>query len=234
MSRRGRAAGAERVAGRRRRSGPSPAGAPIPASAWSRLVLPLPLGPTRQASSPGLERQRRRSQPARACARPSASSRRHALQPPAHVGDQPQEEGRAEQGGDHADRQRPAERREPADEVGERSAAARRSAPPAGSPGRDGRAVSRRAKIGATRPMKPIAPQIATQAPTPSAVRQTTCSRSRADVVAERLRRLPRRARGGRAPGAAAAAGRWPAAPASAAKAAWARLRSTSEPISQS
>ena len=39
--------------------------------------------------------------------------------------------------------------------------------------------TSRRAKIGAIRPMKPIAPQIATQAPTPSAVRQTICSRRR-------------------------------------------------------
>src|SRR3954470_22602742 len=39
--------------------------------------------------------------------------------------------------------------------------------------------VSRRAKIGAIRPMNPIAPQIATQEPTPKAVRQTTISRSR-------------------------------------------------------
>ena len=35
--------------------------------------------------------------------------------------------------------------------------------------------------------MKPIAPQIATQAPTPSAVRQTICSRKSRDVVPERL-----------------------------------------------
>src|SRR4051812_4675300 len=38
--------------------------------------------------------------------------------------------------------------------------------------------VSRRAKIGATSPMKPIAPQIATHEPTPKAVRQITFSRS--------------------------------------------------------
>ena len=58
-----------------------------------------------------------------------------------------------------------------------RSAASSSSAPisAAGRIARPGwPRVSRRAKIGAIRPMKPIAPQIATQAPTPNAVRQTT------------------------------------------------------------
>ena len=82
--------------------------------------------------------------------------------------------------------------------------------------------------------MKPIAPQIATQAPTPKAVRQTISSRSRrmswpsdcGDLLAEREAverpRQPEQQQRSRASAGAAA------------KAAWARLRSTSEPISQS
>ena len=94
------------------------------------------------------------------------------------MGDQPEEEGRAEQGGDHADRQGPAERRGPHDQIGGEQQIAPISA--AGTIARPGwPPVSRRAKIGATRPTKPIAPQIATQAPTPIAVRQTIHSRSR-------------------------------------------------------
>src|SRR5438093_1939225 len=64
-----------------------------------------------------------------------------------------------------------------------RSAAVSRSAPinAAGMIARPGwpRPILR-ANTGATRPMKPTAPHTATQAPTPSALRQTTQSRSRA------------------------------------------------------
>ena len=63
-----------------------------------------------------------------------------------------------------------------------RSAASRRAPPirPAGTIARPGwPPVSRRAKIGATSPTKPIAPQIATQPPTPRALSATTQSRVR-------------------------------------------------------
>ena len=82
--------------------------------------------------------------------------------------------GRSEQSGDHADRHCPTERgqRGPTrSATAQQQRADQRRRP--GSPGPGWPRVSRRAKIGATSPTKPIAPQTATQAPTAMADRRS-------------------------------------------------------------
>ena len=208
-----------------------PGAPPIPASAWSRLVLPLPLGPTRQTSSPAAISSDDVVQPPGQ--RQAGGVEHHDRQPPAHMRDQPEEEGRAEQGGDHADRQRPAERGEPHGEVGggqqqradQRRGQDRPAGMAAGQPPReDRRDQADEADRAADRDAGADAERGQADDLQPQA----------RDVVAERLRHLlaERQPVERRAEPEQQGDGR--AAPGKAAKAAWSRLRSISEPISQS